>query len=91
MIERCPAIDVDSDEGIKPEKISGELELRNVCFSYPARRDMQVCGGLRGGRGARELCLGGMQSYCGLDAEGWEGSLTQTGERGARAACTADA
>lgn len=48
MIERCPAIDVDSDEGIKPEKISGELELRNVCFSYPARRDMQVCGGLRG-------------------------------------------
>ena len=48
VIERCPAIDVDSDEGIKPEKISGELELRNVCFSYPARRDMQVCGGLRG-------------------------------------------
>lgn len=45
MIERRPAIDVDSDEGITPEKISGELELRNVCFSYPARSDMQVSAG----------------------------------------------
>ncbi len=42
VIERCPAIDVEDTGGKVPESIQGELELRNVCFTYPARLDTPV-------------------------------------------------
>ena len=42
MIAREPCIDSASIEGIKPDKVSGRIELRNVNFKYPARPTVQV-------------------------------------------------
>lgn len=36
-IDRIPLIDIDSDAGIHPEKIMGDIEFRNVNFAYPTR------------------------------------------------------
>lgn len=36
-IDRIPHIDIDSDAGIHPEKIMGDIEFRHVNFSYPTR------------------------------------------------------
>jgi ATP-binding cassette subfamily B (MDR/TAP) protein 1 len=42
IIDRVPDIDPYSDAGIKPEKIRGDIELRDVTFSYPARLGVKV-------------------------------------------------
>ena len=42
IIDRVPLIDSMSDEGHKPERVKGEIELRNVDFTYPSRTDVQV-------------------------------------------------
>ena len=39
-IDRIPLIDIDSDAGIRPEKIMGDIEFRNVNFAYPTRPGM---------------------------------------------------
>ncbi|XP_020573475.1 ABC transporter B family member 21-like [Phalaenopsis equestris] len=36
-IERKPEIDAENTEGRTPEDIHGNIEFKNVCFSYPAR------------------------------------------------------
>lgn len=41
VLDRKPTIDSMSTEGTKPE-ITGDLELSNVFFRYPARPDVQV-------------------------------------------------
>lgn len=41
VIDRKPAIDSLSEEGSKPE-LDGNMELKHVCFRYPARPDVQV-------------------------------------------------
>ncbi|KAI7878443.1 p-glycoprotein [Lichtheimia hyalospora FSU 10163] len=41
-IDRIPLIDIDSDAGIKPEKIMGDIEFRNVNFAYPTRPDIPI-------------------------------------------------
>ncbi|VDB95413.1 unnamed protein product [Peniophora sp. CBMAI 1063] len=41
-IDRVPSIDSASDEGLKPNSIIGEIELRNIGFSYPARPDVPI-------------------------------------------------
>lgn len=41
-IDRVPDIDVDSDTGIIPESITGELEFKNVMFNYPTRPDLTI-------------------------------------------------
>ena len=40
--ERESEIDAQSDEGLKPEKTTGLVELKDVHFTYPARPDTQV-------------------------------------------------
>lgn len=42
VIERQPSIDVDSEAGEKLPNLKGHLELRDVCFTYPARTDIQI-------------------------------------------------
>ncbi|KAL0097436.1 P-loop containing nucleoside triphosphate hydrolase protein [Phycomyces blakesleeanus] len=41
-IERVPDIDSDSTEGSKPHKVIGNLEFRNVQFTYPTRPDVPI-------------------------------------------------
>lgn len=42
VIDRVPEIDPDSDAGLKPENIKGDIEFRNIDFFYPTRPDVQV-------------------------------------------------
>ena len=41
-IDRVPAIDSASEEGIRPSKVIGQIVVENVNFNYPARPDVQV-------------------------------------------------
>jgi ATP-binding cassette, subfamily B (MDR/TAP), member 1 len=45
-IARTSPIDPDSDEGIKPETLEGNIELRNIKHIYPSRPEVvvMVCG-----------------------------------------------
>lgn len=42
IIDRVPDIDPYSDAGIKPQKVRGDIELRDVTFAYPARSSVKV-------------------------------------------------
>ncbi|XP_075067977.1 ATP-dependent translocase ABCB1 isoform X2 [Mixophyes fleayi] len=46
IIDNVPKIDSCSSAGFKPDKIKGDIEFRNVKFSYPSRPDIQVLKGL---------------------------------------------
>ena len=35
-------IDSSSDEGLKPDDMSGMIELKNVVFRFPSREEMLV-------------------------------------------------
>lgn len=41
---QVPAIDSSSDDGIKPNKIVGNIEFRDAVFHYPARTEVTVSG-----------------------------------------------
>ncbi|KAI6166710.1 ste6-like protein [Pisolithus thermaeus] len=45
-IERVPDIDSASPDGLKPEKVVGEITLENVQFSYPSRPDVPILKGI---------------------------------------------
>ncbi|KAI6030747.1 P-loop containing nucleoside triphosphate hydrolase protein [Pisolithus orientalis] len=45
-IERVPDIDSASPDGLKPEKVVGEITLEGVRFSYPARSDVPILKGV---------------------------------------------
>jgi len=42
LLDRKPVIDGESEEGDKLEKVSGEVAVRSVSFSYPSRPDVEV-------------------------------------------------
>jgi ABC-type multidrug transport system fused ATPase/permease subunit len=42
IIERDPPIDVSSEEGEKPADVIGDIEFKDVHFSYPSRPDVKV-------------------------------------------------
>ncbi|XP_069683361.1 ATP-dependent translocase ABCB1-like isoform X3 [Periplaneta americana] len=42
IIDRVPSIDPYSNAGLKPDKVRGNIEFKDVVFSYPARKDLQV-------------------------------------------------
>ncbi|KAE8596138.1 hypothetical protein XENTR_v10015982 [Xenopus tropicalis] len=46
IIDNQPKIDSFSKEGLKPDKIKGDIEFKNVKFTYPSRTDIQVLKGL---------------------------------------------
>ncbi|EPB81738.1 hypothetical protein HMPREF1544_11524 [Mucor circinelloides 1006PhL] len=41
-VDRVPSIDVDTQDGLAPEKFVGEIEFRDVKFSYPTRPDITI-------------------------------------------------
>ncbi|XP_005041072.1 PREDICTED: ATP-binding cassette sub-family B member 5 isoform X2 [Ficedula albicollis] len=46
IINKKRLIDSSSKEGYKPDKIIGEIEFRNIHFSYPSRPDAKILKGL---------------------------------------------
>ncbi|KAK3108334.1 hypothetical protein FSP39_005774 [Pinctada imbricata] len=46
LIAQVPDIDSSSEEGLKPPTITGNLEYRNVEFTYPARKEVKVLKGV---------------------------------------------
>ncbi|KAG5535023.1 hypothetical protein RHGRI_022958 [Rhododendron griersonianum] len=45
VLDRYTCIEPDDPEGYKPDKIMGDVELRDVKFAYPARPDVMVFNG----------------------------------------------
>ncbi|XP_064907342.1 ATP-binding cassette sub-family B member 5 isoform X1 [Columba livia] len=46
IIDKKRLIDSSSKEGYKPDKLIGEIEFRNIHFSYPSRPDVKILRGL---------------------------------------------
>ncbi|NXJ75962.1 MDR1 protein, partial [Trogon melanurus] len=46
IINKKRLIDSSSKGGYKPDKLIGEIEFRNIHFSYPSRPDIQILKGL---------------------------------------------
>ncbi|CAO2617606.1 ATP-dependent translocase ABCB1 [Lemmus lemmus] len=46
IIDNKPNIDSFSTNGHKPDNIKGNLEFRNIHFSYPSRKEVQILKGL---------------------------------------------
>lgn len=46
VLDRVPTIDSLSTEGQKLEKVTGDIEFKDVHFKYPARKDVKVLQGL---------------------------------------------
>ncbi|XP_061185952.1 ATP-dependent translocase ABCB1-like isoform X2 [Saccostrea echinata] len=46
LIQQVPEIDSSSDDGLKPDGVTGNVVLRNVKFRYPARPEVQVLKGV---------------------------------------------
>lgn len=42
IIDRVPAIDAASQEGLQPLSVHGDVELRDVTFAYPQRPEVKV-------------------------------------------------
>ncbi|NXG50962.1 MDR1 protein, partial [Psilopogon haemacephalus] len=46
IINKKRLIDSSSKEGYKPDRLVGEIEFRNIHFSYPSRPDVKILKGL---------------------------------------------
>ncbi|XP_062979735.1 ATP-dependent translocase ABCB1-like isoform X1 [Elgaria multicarinata webbii] len=46
IIRKPRPIDSSSSDGFKPDKLQGEIEFKNIHFSYPSRPDTQILKGL---------------------------------------------
>ncbi|KAM4874401.1 ATP-dependent translocase ABCB1 isoform 2-T2 [Thomomys bottae] len=46
IIDNKPSIDSFSSSGHKPDNIKGNLEFRNIHFSYPSRKEVKILKGL---------------------------------------------
>ncbi|KAI6195927.1 Multidrug resistance protein pgp-3 [Aphelenchoides besseyi] len=42
IIDRKPALDCNDPKGLKPEKVEGKIEFKNVNSWYPSRPDVQI-------------------------------------------------
>ncbi|XP_051812259.1 ATP-binding cassette, sub-family B (MDR/TAP), member 4 isoform X2 [Acanthochromis polyacanthus] len=42
IIDHNPTIDSYSEDGFKPDLIKGDIEFKNIDFSYPSRPDVQI-------------------------------------------------
>ena len=39
---QVPAIDVSSEDGVVPEVLEGNVDFKDISFTYPSRSDIQV-------------------------------------------------
>ncbi|CAH1787977.1 unnamed protein product [Owenia fusiformis] len=46
IIDNVPKIDSNSEEGLKPRGVIGNIEFKNIYFRYPSRPDVQVLNGM---------------------------------------------
>ncbi|KAL7835875.1 hypothetical protein SRHO_G00282220 [Serrasalmus rhombeus] len=46
IIDHHPSIDSFSDAGHKPDAVKGDIEFKNIHFSYPSRQDVKVLDGM---------------------------------------------
>ncbi|XP_071944971.1 ATP-dependent translocase ABCB1-like [Antedon mediterranea] len=46
IIDNEPSINSSSKEGLRPQSLQGNIQLKNVTFTYPTRPDVQVLNGL---------------------------------------------
>ncbi|GAB6020134.1 hypothetical protein CHUAL_002862 [Chamberlinius hualienensis] len=46
VIDRIPPIDSSSTEGLRQEKVEGNIEFDDVHFNYPSRPDVRILNGL---------------------------------------------
>lgn len=42
IIDRTPEIDCYSSEGLKPTNIQGKIQVKDLEFSYPTRKDIKI-------------------------------------------------
>ncbi|KAH9101252.1 hypothetical protein LEN26_015804 [Aphanomyces euteiches] len=42
IVDREPPVDSSSNDGLKPDRVSGRIEFNDVFFSYPSRPDVKV-------------------------------------------------
>lgn len=45
VISRIPPIDSFTEDGLKPEHVRGEIEVRDVWFAYPSSPSFHICQG----------------------------------------------
>ena len=65
IINRLPAIDSFSEEGLKPSECRGEIEVKDVVFAYPTAVDHKVCNGL-----SLRIHPGTTMALCGASGSG---------------------
>ncbi|KAF4076001.1 hypothetical protein AMELA_G00225410 [Ameiurus melas] len=46
IIDHKPSINSFSDEGYKPDVVKGNIEFKDIHFSYPSRQDVKVLNGM---------------------------------------------
>lgn len=39
---QTPAIDISSEDGVAPEVLEGNVDFKDISFTYPSRPDIQV-------------------------------------------------
>ncbi|XP_076826866.1 ATP-dependent translocase ABCB1 isoform X2 [Brachyhypopomus gauderio] len=45
-IDRPRPIDSSSEEGFKPDSVKGDIEFKNIQFSYPSRKEVKILQGM---------------------------------------------
>jgi ATP-binding cassette subfamily B (MDR/TAP) protein 1 len=75
IINRIPAIDSFSEEGLKPEACRGEVHVSDVVFAYPTAVDHTVCRGF-----SLHIPAGTSMALCGASGSG-KSTLIQLLER----------
>jgi ABC-type multidrug transport system fused ATPase/permease subunit len=62
LIDRVPRINPDL-EGAEPEKIEGDVELKDIRFAYPARPDVEIFKGNFGFKGKAHTTIALVVSF----------------------------
>ncbi|EPZ30847.1 ABC transporter domain-containing protein [Rozella allomycis CSF55] len=74
-IERNPLIDLMSNSGKRIENLQGNIEFKNVKFSYPSRPDIEVLHGIN-----LQIPAGKIVAFCGTSGSG-KSTIIQLAQR----------